>query len=130
MDEAVDFVFGNVLHDDDVCQLSAEFLIISLREVVFRANLRRWTFEEDGIAVLVLPAGPADFLQFVLEVCCAIEHVCRLLCPFVVTDGLDEPPELERLDGIAGAVNHLHILVEIGDVVVVLIIVNVTCTEE
>lgn len=48
----------------------------------------------------------------------------------VITDLLDQPPELKRLDSITGAVDHLHVEIEIGDVEVILVIVGLSGTEE
>ena len=110
-DEDVDFVFGDVLHNDDVRQVAAETVVMTLRQIVFRYDLRRGTTEKDGVAVFVHPTRPADFVQLLLQIRFVLHHSVRLLCPFVVPDGLDEPPELKRLYGVTRTVDHLHVAV-------------------
>ena len=129
-DEEVDLLFGDVLHDNNMCEFTTEMFVVTECEVVFPDNLGGRTTEEDGIAIGVDPCGIMDGIELLLEIGGTFEQESRLLCPSVVSNILDEPPELKGLDGISGAIDHPHIAVEVGDIKGVLVVIDIAQAEE
>ena len=61
--ELVDFLLRHVLHHYNVGKLAAEVFVVALGEVVGSDDVGRWAAEENGVAALVDPCGPSDFVK-------------------------------------------------------------------
>ena len=100
-DELVYLFFCDMLHNHDVGEFPAETVVIALGKRVFPDNLRQRAPEEHRVAVLVHPARPVDGIQLLLEIGGTLPHLPSLLCPAVVSNRLNEPPEFQRLQSVA-----------------------------
>ena len=86
VDKLINGILRDLLHDDDVREVSAEALVITAGEKVLIDDFRRRTLEKHGIAALIDPVRPADLCELLIQIDCFFHHALRLLTPLIVAD--------------------------------------------
>ena len=109
----VDHFLLHMLHNNNVRKVASEPFVVAVGKVEFRHYFAIGTLEKHRVAVFVVPAWPAYSGEFRHKVGSVLHDGSSLFCPAFYADGLQQPPEFQRLNTRARTIYHTHIGVEI-----------------
>lgn len=97
-DEPVDRILCDMLHDDNMRQLSAKRRVLAASEIIFPYDFGGRTAEYDCVAIFIVPIRPTYPFKLRLKVSRVFKNPRGLLCPAFIADRFHKPPKFEWLD--------------------------------
>ena len=97
-DEPVDRILCDMLHDDNMRQLSAKRRVLAASEIIFPYDFGGRTAEYDRVAIFIVPIRPTYPFKLRLKVSRVFKNLRGLLCPAFIADRFHKPPKFEWLD--------------------------------
>ena len=97
-DEPVDRILCDMLHDDNMRQLSAKRRVLAASEIIFPYDFGGRTAEYDCVAIFIVPIRPTYPFKLRLKVSRVFKNPRGLLCLAFIADRFHKPPKFEWLD--------------------------------